>query len=222
MIEKLKSIINLKTFVSNNSSIFIDIDETIVTSQTSFIFGNPKCEKFIQNLENKLSKENMIKVRSIMEKMYYTSEKRLVDPKTPIILDELSKMGCKIFGITGNSFQSNYSQDLRQKLIEFGIRFTNSESNYHEDALYFVDGIFYASSINKGHVIKVFFSKHASYEPTQVILIDDSVKKCEKAQKSLQNCNFQVKILNYTASEDFITQEGMNEQLSKIMSQIQL
>lgn len=219
-IEKLKSITNLKNMINNSSTIFIDLDETLITSKTNFIFGNPKCDKFIQHLERKLSKKKLKKVKYVMENIYYQSEKRLVESQSPLILSEILSMGCKLFGITGNTFQSHYSIELCQNLTRFGIKFTISEPNYQDGNVSFVDGIFYTSCTNKGEAIKRFFEYHANYEPTELIFIDDSLKKCEDTYQILKDSQFKVKILHYIASFDCVTHKGMKKQFSKILSEI--
>jgi hypothetical protein len=214
----LEKIAKLLDYVTIETTIFFDIDETLIIPDTHFIYGNPNTDKWLQNLEQSVDSDSLVKIKNLMEDRYYASPTRLVEEDTLGVFQQLIDRKSKIYGITSRYFDDRTTDPLICRLKELGFQFSDDQVEYKDGPAVFQHGIIFAADQNKGELIHQFLKMHCTYEPRSIVFIDDSFSKCIDVATALADYNCTV--IHYTATFDHITQEGMAEQYQEIYRQI--
>ncbi|KAG5182235.1 hypothetical protein JKP88DRAFT_319451 [Tribonema minus] len=114
--------------------IFFDIDETLVTRDTCLVHGFQHTTYLLERLRTRLAEtgssgarasEVVRKIQAEMEREYYDSDIKLVDPLLARLVRGLKVQGHHVFGLTSNEPFSEHSITTVAALAQYKIRFSD-------------------------------------------------------------------------------------------------
>ena len=189
---EIKDIDNLTDFVSKDTLVIFDLDNTLI--ETSQSLGSDQW--FDYSLQE--IKKNNSNFKKAFEKMLldyfailHVTRMNLVEKNIPSIINKLQKNNY-VMGLTGRSLELSFctKMQLQKHDIDFSKKSVSHKNLYfvineEKDAL-FKHGILFCGGCDKGICLFSVFSK-INYKPKKIVFIDDkeqnllAVKKyCEK------------------------------------------
>ncbi|CAE7386706.1 unnamed protein product [Symbiodinium natans] len=130
-LEVAANIMALEAALLEATVIFFDLDETLVMPRTTFIYGLPRTDMFLKQMNPCFSKAfEELDLGRKMEEEYYHAPLALVHSKLPSTIKALHSRGASVYGLTSRSAEDrNYSwhnQIVLDFLFQNGIVFSKS------------------------------------------------------------------------------------------------
>ncbi len=177
----IHSIEEVPRFLEDETHIFLDIDNTLMTTISEF--GSEPWERFMIEhfiLEGVGEKEAIARASGLWKAIQTVSEIQLVEPKTLEIFRALQKRGKPIFAITARD--PEFLSVTEEQLAHLGFSFSQCNAPFPLEPAAYHNGVFYCGFVPKGTVLKWYAT--LSRAP-HLLLVDDYKVHLDKAAQIL-------------------------------------
>lgn len=179
-IVEIRSIREILPFLDENTHLFLDLDNTILTSVSEF-GGDPwerfMVEHFIQNGMEK--KEAAERASHFWKAIQTVSEIQFVEKDTGPLIKQLKK---PFFSITARDF--SFRSVTEKQLDYLNIQLCDCTAPFSLNEPDYARGVFYCGASPKGKVLK-WYADH--YPKCRIVLVDDYRNHLEVATQYLDS-----------------------------------
>lgn len=179
MIE-IKSIRELLPFVDAKTHVFLDLDNTILTSVSEF--GSEGWEQFLVNVfrQNGMNEEDAVEKGSHIWKAVQTvSDIQFVEEETAQVIKGLKR---PLFCITAREFP--FRAVTERQLDFLNVRFSECRVPFSLNEPEQAKGVFYCGGTPKWKVLQWYAAHHPG---CKIILVDDLSRHVEAAAENLES-----------------------------------
>lgn len=200
--------------------IVCDIDNTLLRA-TQHLGSVAWGDHTIAELIHKgISKEDAEEIESILWKTVQPSVKvQNVDPKAPLILEEIQNKGFLIFGLTARCpDEEDYT--IKQ-LLSIGINLNKLKSQFSFECLgkeikrsSYKEGILFGTPFNKKSQILFKFLDENKIYPERIIFIDDKLSHLEDLSKACNERGVSFFGIRFSGADTYV--KSFNHQIADI------
>lgn len=193
-----------------------DLDNTLI--ETTIHFGSVQWgEDFIRKLvlggKSQAEAEEEVKYRwfSILPHI----PMRLIETKTPKVLQDIHQKGIPVFGLTAR-FPEEVSYTL-QRLRQFDLNFNKNYLNCElslKHAARFEEGILFCGTKNRKSDALLHFLQQNDLQPRKIIFVDDKLHHLEDLANSLTRTPIEYVGIRFSGSDKRV--KGFNAALATI------
>jgi len=234
----LDSIIEISSFeqieevfekANEDTFVFFDVDDTLISSSDAFARGNHfpllfRLKLFLQHPE--------IVIPSIWENyysmMWEQAPRFLVEPQVAGSIEKLKQKGSKVYALTSietgvygviNDFPKWRYDMLKHLGIEFSQDHQNvifhSLPSYRSNYPIFYKGILCANQLDKGLVLKTFI-KSLETLPQKIVFFDDSITALQQVSKACKEMNVECSLFHYKGASKISGEWNTNQALKQV------
>ncbi len=177
---EISSIREVHRFLDHKTHLFLDLDNTILTSVSEF--GGEGWEKFMiaHFVESGMSpKEAHTCATHLWKAVQTVSEIEFVEDETNTFINALQH---PCFAITARDFA--FRAVTRGQLNALNIQFSRCNTPFTLNEPDYSEGVFYCGDVPKGKVLRWYADHHPG---CRIVLVDDLRPHLEKASEFLDN-----------------------------------
>jgi hypothetical protein len=179
-IVEIQSIREVLNFVDEQTHVFLDLDNTILTCVAEF--GSDSWEQFLVKLfkQNGMSQEDAQEKGAHLWKAVQTvSDIRFVEEETRWVIQQLKG---PFFAITAREFAFRF---VTEKQLEFlGVQFSDCQVPFTLNEPDHAKGVFYCANVPKWKVLQWYVQHHPG---CKILLVDDLAHHIEAAAANLES-----------------------------------
>lgn len=216
--------------------VFSDINETILTPEAGFVYRLQQCDDFLNEVKKDFPPTIYEKILKEIDKKYYTSYLRLVEPGvTKEVIDQLKKRkNTFVFGCTSCGKNHPHIQTVVDHMNnKLDLDFSDCRLEFQE--LSVKNGIILTGSYNKADSLKVFidgFVKDIQTKPAfdikkiHIVFIDNTLKKCSHVESDLKDISVEgieeitFSVIHYHLVDEIDKHKEMLYDFGKIVGKI--
>lgn len=175
---EIRTIAEVLPFLNENTHLFLDLDNTILTSVSEF--GGERWERFMIDhfMQHGLTHHEAIGRASHLWKAIQTvSDIQFVEKETEKFIRQLK---LPFFCITARDF--SFRSVTEKQLDHLNIQFCDCKAPFTLNEPDYARGVFYCGDTPKGKVLK-WYADH--YPNSHIVLVDDYLSHLEKATEYL-------------------------------------
>lgn len=181
-ITEIHSIRQTLDFLDEESHVFFDIDNTLLTSVHDF--GGERWEHFmIQHFieEGATEEDASERASHIWKAVQIISDIQIVEPDAVEVIEHLHQKGHPVFAITARS--PEFYKVTEEQLSRLNLKFCQTKMNDSFAPAGYVSGVFYCGKVSKGEVLKAYAKLH---QCSRILLIDDLQRHLDSAAQHLE------------------------------------
>jgi hypothetical protein len=178
-IHEIRSIQELPKYLNPDSHIFLDIDNTLMTTASEF--GSEPWERFmIEHFvkEGIPRKEATDRASGLWKAVQTVSDIHFVEDQTQKIFQQLQ--GRPIFAITARD--PEFIPVTEKQLSHLGLQFSQCKAPFPLEPAQYSKGVFYCGYVPKGKVLQWYASQHPC---SHILMVDDYRSHLEGAVELL-------------------------------------
>tara|TARA_A100001011_G_C14194807_1_gene793004 strand:+ start:382 stop:1065 length:684 start_codon:yes stop_codon:yes gene_type:complete len=217
-IKYISEIINFFDEPSQQNLLVLDIDNTILKSET--FLGSDQWYTWqsilVKEQDSQAVADNMKHLNKIINDMFCHLQYQLCESDLPTTLSKLKKNNVEIILLTARGNKCH--QNLKDTLLKFNVsQYLNTSFSFlSSNSTSYQDGIIYCSGSHKGKILKSFLEQN-QYIPNQIVFVDDKSKNLEHVLKFLPQTHVFICTNQYEniwlfsqSDKDKVTQEYEN------------
>lgn len=176
----LKSIAEIKNYISNADLVIFDIDNTLLEAKTYYCHANWFYDRYDEAIAQGMSEDRALSLLlPPWEKAQKNCEVKAVEPFIPELIKEIQRSGKKVMALTSRS--QNIERETIAELSSLNIDFSKSAPvpadfswPMNDTVVASKRGIVFTTDFqSKGDVLKEYL-RRANFSPKEIVFVDDS------------------------------------------------
>lgn len=191
-IEETDTISDILNEVDQNTLVFFDIDDTLITTE-SFLGSSPWWDYFVKKISSaNFSDKWTPEIYSTIYKILCKVPMVLIEPGTEQMIEALQKKGIPTFALTARGKNENFHPEAdlgtHQHLTSVGIDFTKTVLPIAIDphtAQFFSYGVVFTRYQEKGPFLEIFI-KNLDLHSSKIVFVDDKIEQLKSVEKAVE------------------------------------